>query len=113
MDQETRTWAMILHLSVLAGYVIPIPFAGIIAPLLIWQLKKEQLPGLEEHGKEVMNFVISGVIYGFVCALLVLIVMGIPLLIGLLIAGLVLPVIGAVKASNGELYRYPFLIRLV
>lgn len=111
MDQETRQWAMILHLSVFASYVVPL--AGIIAPVVIWQLKKEQLPELDAHGKEVVNFLISLYIYSIVAGILIVVLIGIPLLIALAIAGVVLPIIGAIKANNGAFYRYPFLIRLV
>ena len=48
-EQEARQWAMFLHLSQLAGYVIPL--LGLITPIVIWQVKKEQYPVLDEHGK--------------------------------------------------------------
>lgn len=53
----SRNWAMFLHLSVLLGW--PLPVLGLLAPILIWQLKKEEFPELDEHGKEVLNFLIS------------------------------------------------------
>ncbi|MEQ1904162.1 MAG: DUF4870 domain-containing protein, partial [Pirellulaceae bacterium] len=56
MDQNTRTWAMILHLSVFAGYLVPM--AGLLAPILIWQLKKNEMPELDAHGKMVLNFMV-------------------------------------------------------
>lgn len=111
MDQETKTWAMILHLSVFAGCLVPI--AGLIAPILIWQLKKEQLPALDAHGKEVVNFLISMFIYGVVAVALSFLLIGIPLALALVVAGVVLPIMGAIKANNGEFFRYPWMIRLV
>ncbi|MFO0939718.1 MAG: DUF4870 domain-containing protein [Pirellulales bacterium] len=111
MDQETRTWAMLLHFSVFAGYVVP--FAGLIAPILIWQLKKQQLPAIDAHGKEVVNFLISMFIYGVVAGVLSAFLIGIPILIALLIAGVVLPIMAGIKANNGEFFRYPWMIRLL
>lgn len=111
MDQETKTWAMILHLSVFAGYVVP--FAGLIAPILIWQLKKQQLPELDAHGREVTNFLISMFIYGAAAVALSFLLIGIPLALALVVAGVVLPIMGAIKANNGEFFRYPWMIRLL
>ncbi len=111
MDQNTKTWAMILHLSVFAGYVIP--FAGLIAPIVIWQVKKDDMPELDAHGKTVVNFIISMVIYGFIAVLLTFVLIGIPLLVALSIVGIVYPIIGGIKASNGELWSYPGIIRLI
>lgn len=111
LDKETRQWAMILHLSQFAGYMIP--FAGFLAPILIWQLKKDELPGIDDHGREVVNWIISEVIYGFAFAVLCLIFIGIPLLMALGIVGVVFPIIGAVKAADGQFWRYPGCIRLL
>src|SRR5947207_2717362 len=52
MDQQTRQWAMVLHLSQFAGYAVPL--AGLIAPIVIWQVKKNELPGIDAHGKIIM-----------------------------------------------------------
>ena len=60
-ERETRTWAMFLHFSLLAGYVAPI--AGLIAPNIIWQVQKDKLPGIDEHGKVVVNWIISLILY--------------------------------------------------
>ena len=62
MEKETRNWAMFLHLSLLSGFLIP--FAGLIAPIVIWQLKKEEMPEIDAHGKMVANFILSMLIYG-------------------------------------------------
>jgi uncharacterized Tic20 family protein len=102
---------MFLHLSLLAGFVLP--FAGLIAPILIWQLKKQDLPGLDAHGKVVVNWIISAVLYGVVCVLLTFVVIGIPLLVALGVVGVVFPIIGGIKANNGEVWKYPLTITFV
>src|SRR4051794_824783 len=61
LEGQTDLWAMFLHMSILAGYVVPI--AGFVLPVLIWQVKKGELPGLDEHGKVVVNWLISKLIY--------------------------------------------------
>ncbi|MEM6329055.1 MAG: DUF4870 domain-containing protein [Planctomycetota bacterium] len=109
IERETRQWAMILHLSQFAGYVLPL--AGYAAPIVIWQVKKDALPAIDDHGRAVVNWILSELIYFVAFFVLVFLLVGIPLLILLAIAGVVFPIIGAVKARDGELWRYPLSFR--
>src|SRR5262245_15551206 len=106
--RQTQQMAMILHLSCLASLAIPL--AGIIAPIVIWQVKKDELPGLDQHGKNAVNWIISELIYIVISALLIFVLIGIPLLIAVAVMGIVFPIIAAVKANNGETWRYPLSI---
>jgi hypothetical protein len=107
-ERQTPQWAMLLHLSLLAGFLVPL--AGLIVPIVIWQIKKTDLPGLDAHGKMVVNWIISAVIYAILCGLLVFVVIGIPLLLALFVIGIVFPIIGAIKANDGVLWNYPLTI---
>jgi len=107
-EQHTRVWAMFLHLSVLAGFVLPL--AGLLVPILIWQLKKAELPGIDVHGKNALNWIISEVIYAVVSVILVFAIIGIPLLIGLGVVAVVFPIVAGIKANNGEVWKYPLAI---
>jgi uncharacterized protein len=107
-EAQTRQWAMFLHLSLLAGLLVPL--AGLIVPIVIWQIKKDELPGLDAHGKVVMNWIISEVIYGVACFVLFFLIIGIPLLFALGIVAIVFPVIGAIKANEGVVWKYPLSI---
>ena len=107
-ERETRTWAMFLHFSLLAGYVAPI--AGLIAPIIIWQVQKDKLPGIDEHGKVVVNWIISLILYANLSALLSFIFIGIPMLIVLIVATIIFPIIGGIKANDGQLWKYPLSI---
>jgi uncharacterized Tic20 family protein len=111
IEQQTREWAMYLHLSQLLGLLVPL--GGLIAPILIWQIKKDELPGLDAHGKVVLNWVLSELIYLLAAGLLTLILIGIPLLLAVVVLGIVFPIIGGVKANNGELWRYPLSIQFL
>ena len=102
---------MLLHLSVFLGYVIP--FGGLIAPILIWQLKKEQFPDLDQHGKMVVNFIISMLIYSVVAFILTFVFIGIFVGLALMIMGVAFPIIGAIKANNGEFWKYPLILQLL
>jgi uncharacterized Tic20 family protein len=110
-EQQARQWAMFLHLSQLAGYIIPL--VGLIAPIVIWQMKKDEYPILDEHGKAVVNWIISELIYGAICFVLVFIVIGFPMLMVLGILAVVFPIIGGIKANNGELWHYPMAINIL
>jgi uncharacterized Tic20 family protein len=108
VDSESRQWAMLLHFSVLAGFLVP--FGGLIVPILIWQLKKGDLPWLDIHGKNVANWIISKLIYLACCFLLVFVIIGVPMLVVLGICAIVFPIIGGIKASSGEVWKYPMAI---
>lgn len=110
-ESQERTWGMVCHLSALAGFIIP--FGNIIGPLIVWLIKKDESPFVDDQGKESLNFQISITIYCIVAAILILIIIGIFLLIGLGILALVLIIMAAVKANSGEKFRYPLTIRLI
>ena len=111
-SKEARTWAMWCHLAALSGY-LGIPFGNIIGPLIIWMVKREMDPFVESQAKESLNFQISLTIYGMVSLLLCLILVGFILLPVVIVGGLILTIIAAIKANDGEDYRYPFTIRLI
>lgn len=107
--KDVKQWAMILHLSVFAGFIIP--FAGLLAPIIIFILKKEEMPGLVPHGYVIFNWLISAFIYSIVCAILTIVVVGLLGFLALGILCLVFPIIGAIKASEGEVWPYPLSIK--
>lgn len=105
LEEQERTWALVLHLSQFAYYVVPV--AGIIAPIVIWQLKKDEFPSLDAHGKVVANWLITAFIAFCICIPLMFIVIGIPLFILLMIAHVTFACIGGIKAYSGEVWQYP------
>jgi len=108
-DPDTRQWATYLHLSLLAGLLLP--GAGLVVPLLLWQVKKNELPGLDAHGKVVANWLISSLLYAVACGLLVFVLVGLPLLGILGVLAIAFPIIGAVKANEGIVWNYPLSIK--
>ncbi|MGA0094664.1 MAG: DUF4870 domain-containing protein [Chthoniobacterales bacterium] len=103
--------AVAMQLLGFAGFVFP--FGNILAPLILWLVKRSASPYLDRVGKDVLNFQISYSIYGVVSGLLCLAFIGFLLLPVLFVAWVVLMVVAAVKTSNGEDYKYPFTIRLL
>jgi len=110
--QEARTWAMLCHLSTFAKY-LAIPFGNIVGPLILWLLKKDQHPFVDDQGKEAMNFQITITILYAVAFTLSLLLIGLLLLLPIAVFDLVFTIIAAVKANEGVAYRYPFTLRLI
>lgn len=114
VNKDARMWAMFCHLAGLAGFIIPVILSGIIAPLIIWQIKKDDHPFIDENGKEALNFQISIGIYALVSILLIpVFCIGAFLLTAVGIFNLVFMLIAAIKANNGFHYRYPLCIRFI
>ncbi len=112
VNKDARMWAMFCHLAGLAGYIMPI-IGNIVAPLIIWQIKKDEYPFVNEQGKEAVNFQISMTLYALVTIPLFFICIGPFLLAAVGIFDLVFLLIAAVKANNGQHYRYPLTIRFI
>jgi uncharacterized Tic20 family protein len=111
-DKDTRTWAMVAHLSALIGLVVTFPFANVIAPLIVWQVKKE-LPFVDDQGREAVNFQITVALMGMVAWILLCAGIGFILIPLVFVYGVVFAIIAGLKANNGEAYRYPLTIRLI
>lgn len=103
---------VITHLAQLLTYVTG--FGGLIVPLVIWATQKDRVEGMDVHGKAILNFQISILIYSIVSIpLIFLFGLGILTLIVIGILALVLPIINAVKASNNELPSYPLSLNFI
>lgn len=103
--------AVVMQLLGFAGFVFP--FGNIIAPLILWLVKRADSPLLDRVGKEVLNFQISYTIYGAVAGLLCFVLIGFLILPAIFILWVVFMVVAAVKTGNGEEYKYPLTIRLL
>ena len=110
-DKATQNWAMYIHFSLLAGYLIP--GAGFIVPIVLWQIKKDELPGVDIHGRIATNWIISHLIYAVASLFMILIFIGIPMLVVLGVVAVVFPIVGGIKANNGEVWKYPCSIRFL
>ena len=108
---EEKQWAMFAHLSALIGFIIPL--GSIIGPLVIWQMKKAEMPFVDDQGKEALNFQITALIAIVVCFVLMFVLIGMLLLPIVALAVLILTIIAGIKANNGEAYRYPMTLRLI
>ena len=109
--QEERQMGMFIHLSQLANIIV-FPL-GIIVPIVLWQTQKEKMPALDAHGKEAVNWMISETIYMIASIILIFALVGIILLPVVALIGIIFPIIGGVKANNGELWQYPMTIKFL
>ncbi|MBI3042227.1 MAG: DUF4870 domain-containing protein [Betaproteobacteria bacterium] len=112
VSKDEQNWAMFCHLAALSGFVIPL--GNVLGPLVVWLIKKETMPLVDQHGKEALNFQITVLIAFVISALLTVVLIGFVLMFVVGIGALVLTIIAAVKISNGQFdYKYPLAIRLI
>ncbi len=108
---EQKQMGLFLHLSQFANLILfPI---GIILPIVLWQTQKDKMPALDAHGKMVVNWLISSLIYFVVSLVLTIVLIGILGLVALGIMSVVFPIIGGIKANNGEFWEYPLTIKFL
>lgn len=114
MDElaNVRSWCVMCHLSALAGFIVP-GFGHVLGPLIVWLIKRGESPDIDTHGKEALNFQISMLIYNLVAGVLCLLLVGFVLLGILHILNVVFVIIAALRAGEGQFYRYPIAIRII
>lgn len=115
ISKEERLWAMLAHLSAFAMYFTGI--GHILGPLVIWLLKRDGNPFIEDQAKEALNFQITVTLIGIaailMCFTVILAVVGIPILLILGTYQIICIIIAAIKANDGVAFRYPLTWRLV
>ncbi len=139
-NNKENTNAFLIHISSFTGYLFPL--GSVITPLIIWQTMKDKSPSLNEHGKEVLNFNISFSLYMLILGTSIFSfiikniwttlknisigfndfyffnnffnVLGIASLISIItFSKVALIILGAIKANNGEFYKYPLTIKFI
>jgi uncharacterized Tic20 family protein len=105
VSKDARMWAMLCHLLGL--------FTSFIGPLIIWMLKKEEDPFIDNQGKEALNFQITVLIASIVSGLLAALCIGVFLGIAVGVVDIIFCIIACVKSNGGEAYRYPVSIRFI
>ncbi len=103
---------VITHLSQLTSLVTG--FGGFIVPLILWLTQKDKVVDMDSQGKHIINFQISMFIYALICVPLVLLFgLGVLGLIAIGLLTIILPIVNAVKASNGETPSYPMTMNII
>lgn len=110
--REDNQMLVMTHLSQLLDLVTGI--GGFIVPLVLWLTQKDKVAGMDMHGKMILNFQISIFIYSILSIpLIILFGLGIVLLILIGLLALILPILNAIKVSNGEMPYYPLTIEFL
>jgi uncharacterized Tic20 family protein len=108
-SSDVNMWNMCIHLTQFCGYLVA--GLGWVVPIVMWQMKKDD-PTVDKHGRIVTNWILTEIILGLIFFLLTFIIIGWPLLLVLAILSVIYPIIGGVKANNGELWKYPFSLQV-
>lgn len=111
VSSDDRTWAIIAHASAFVGLIIPL--GNIVAPLIVWAIKKDESRFVDENGKQAVNFQITWTLLLAIAALSVLVLVGLVLLPLLALAWFALIIIAIIRASNNQVYDYPITIDLI
>ena len=112
MMRDDRSLIIMAHLSQLVTLLTG--FGSLILPLILWVTQKDKVYQMDAHGKKIINFQLSLIVYCIICVPLILL-FGLGLL-GFLLLGIVaivFPVINAIKASNGDTPSYPLSIKFL
>jgi uncharacterized Tic20 family protein len=128
-EQNVRTWSMLVHLAALAVFLFPPGL--VLGPLIVWQIKKNELPEIDPHGKQAVNFQLTVIIINIILVFLIFGSMGASFfwhspfyllgpgfgLAAILwlfnLVAIILAVVAGLKANNGERFRYPFAIPFI
>ncbi len=101
-----NNYLMLMHLSLFASFFTF--FVGVVVPIALWAINKENSAEVDRHGKNILNLIVSYAIYAAVLAITII---GIPLVLVLLVVLIVVVIKASIKASNGEYWEYPLTIK--
>ena len=108
---ELKQFCMFMHLSQLAGFIIPM--SNIVLPILMWYTNKDKSDVIDQHGKNILNWMISTVIYYLISGILMFILIGFLTIFVVAVCSIIFTIMGAVKANKGEVYKYPLSITIL
>ncbi len=112
VGKDARQWAMFCHLAGLAWMIVwllPV-IGGVVGTLIVWQVKKDDDPFIDENGRRAFNFQLSMLIYAVGLAVTVIGIFLVPIVA---ILDIVFTIIAAIRASNGRDYSYPLSIQFI
>lgn len=117
-EKNERMWAMLCHLAALAIFIMP-PIGNIIGPLIVWLIKKNDYPIVDQQGKESLNFQITISVCMLALTIFSIVTLGFgvwlaaPIMTILSLTDLALTIIAAVKTNDGIEFHYPFSFKFI
>jgi uncharacterized Tic20 family protein len=112
LPRDARKWASLCHVSALVG-LLGNGVGFVLGPLVLWLLKREDHAFIDEQGKEAINFQITMFLVLFAAGILALAGIGFIIMIAVAFVMTIFPIVGAIKANEGQHYRYPLTWRLI
>jgi len=106
-----KSYNMFIHLSQYLCYFLPI--VGIVGPLFLWLASKDQDPEVDHHGRAVLNWNLSLMLYYLICILACFVIIGFFVIWIPILLSIVYPVIGALMARDAKVFSYPFSIKFL
>lgn len=100
-------------LAVLSHILAIVPGIGILGPLVIYLVKKDESAFVRDNARESLNFQLTIILLYIISGILVLIFIGLFLIWIVGILNTILVIVATIRASEGEVYRYPINLRLV
>ena len=110
-SDRTRSWGMLCHLSALLGYIFP--FGHVLGPLVIWMLRRDQIPTVEAAGRESLNFQLTVTLMGLIGVMLSAVFIGLILLFLLVVFHFCMTLYASVRVQRGDDFVYPLNIRII
>jgi uncharacterized protein len=111
LSETERNWSMLCHLSSFAGFFFP--FGGVLGPLICWLSRKDDSQWVNVNGRNSLNFQLSILLYMVLAIPLCFIIVGFPIIFVLGTLKVICVIIASIKASKGELFRYPLVIPFI
>ena len=118
---ELNQYCMLVHLSQFSNFFIP--FDGIVIPIVMWYVNKDEYVEVDQHGKRIMNWIISSLIYTLIALSIFLfsiatesflfISVVVLLLVALMVCSIVFTILGSTRSFKGEIYNYPMSIKFI
>ncbi len=118
LSNDERTWALLGHLSAFSAFFTA-GFGCVLGPLVVWLVKRDSLPFAADQAREALNFNLTALIVWIALWIITIGTFGIgifltlPLGLALLCVWIVLTIVAAINANNGQTYRYPLTLRLI
>lgn len=118
LSSDERTWALLGHLAAFSAFFTA-GFGCVLGPLVVWLVKRDSLPFAADQAREAVNFNLTALIVWIGLWIITIGTFGIgifltlPLGLALLAVWIVLTIVAAINANNGQAYRYPLTLRLI
>ena len=103
-DKDSKTMAMLAHLLGIVGF---------LGPLIVWLIKKDQSPFIDDQGKEALNFQITVLIGYVIGGITAFFCIGTLIALAVFVCNIIFCIMAGMKANQGIAYRYPLNLRFI